>query len=284
VGEVARSIPKINAALEDHQAEYQPTMIEFEGKVFDQTISILIDPRSTLSYISPKVVEQCYLQVVKFRNPLLVQLAKGAKRKVLVKVSNYHLKLAGQCIMAYLNVLPLGSYDILIGMDWLEKHWSLINCKTKTINYMNEEGKRQEIQGILRPLKLRLVTTSKLAKCIRKGCQIYAIQVGYTNSKEKFVSLENMPVVQNFPDVFPEEILGLPPKRDIDFTIELIPGDALVSQAPYRMRIPELTELKMQLQEMLDKKYIRPSVSPWGALVLFVKKKDGTLRMCMDYR
>jgi len=87
---------------------------------------------------------------------------------------------------------------------------------------MDEKGKRQKIQGLLRPLKLRPLTTSQLAKCIRKGCQIYAIQVGYTNSKEKSVSLENIPMVQNFPDVFPEEILGFPLKRDIYFTIELI--------------------------------------------------------------
>ncbi len=83
-------------------------------------------------------------------------------------------------------------------------------------------------------------------------------------------------IVQDFADVFPEEIPGLPPRRDLDFTIELIPGAAPVSRAPYRMSVPELTELKMQLQELLEKKYIRPSVSPWGALVLFVRKKDGT--------
>jgi len=77
--------------------------------------------------------------------------------------------------MADLNVLPLGSYDVLIGMDWLEKCWSLINCKDKTINYIDEESTRQEIQGIRRPLKIRLVTTSQLEKCVRKGCQIYAI-------------------------------------------------------------------------------------------------------------
>ena len=83
--------------------------------------------------------------------------------------------------------------------------------------------------------------------------------------------------------MFPKEILGLLPKRDIDFTIELVPGVAPVSRAPYRMTMPELMELKMQLQEMLDKNYIHPSVSPWGTSVLFVKKKDGTLHMCMDY-
>ena len=84
--------------------------------------------------------------------------------------------------------------------------------------------------------------------------------------------------------MFPDEILGIPPKRDIDFTIDLVPGAAPVSKTPYRMSTPEMLELKMQLQELLEKKYIRLSVSPWGASVLFVKKKDGTLRLCIDYR
>ena len=96
--------------------------------------------------------------------------------------------------------------------------------------------------------------------------------------------LEDYQVLQEFKDVFPDEIPGLPPKRDIDFTIEVVPGAALVSKTPHRMSTPEMLELKMQLQELLEKKYIRLSVSPWGAPVLFVKKKDGTLRLCIDYR
>jgi hypothetical protein len=85
-------------------------------------------------------------------------------------------------------------------------------------------------------------------------------------------------------DVFPEEVPGLPPKRDLDFSIDLVPGAVPTSKVPYRMSTPELVELKVQLKEMLDKGYIRPSVSPWGAPTLFVKKKDGTLRLCIDYR
>ena len=96
--------------------------------------------------------------------------------------------------------------------------------------------------------------------------------------------LEDYQVLQEFRDVFPDEIPGLPPKRDIDFTIELVPGAAPVSKAPYRKSTPEMLELKMQLQELLEKKYIQPSVSPWGAPILFVKKKDGTLRLCIDYK
>ena len=91
--------------------------------------------------------------------------------------------------------------------------------------------------------------------------------------------LEDYHVLQEFRDVFPDEIPGLPPKRDINFTIELVPRAAPMSKTPYRM-----STLEMQLQELLEKKYIRPSVSPWGAPVLFVKKKDGTLRLCIDYR
>jgi len=186
-----------------------------------------------------------FLTAVKFKNPWLVQLATGENRRVMAKVNNCPLKLAGQLVVLDLNVLPKGLYDVLIGIDWLEKCWSLINYKDKTINYVNEEGIREEIQGIQRPLKLRPVTTSEFTKCIQKGCQIYAIQVGYSNSKENNVTLKNIPVVQNFMDVFPEKIMGLPLKRDTDFTIELIPGVVLVSQAPYRMSVLELIELKM---------------------------------------
>jgi len=98
------------------------------------------------------IVERCKLQAVKFKSPRLVQLATGAKRRVLSEVSNCPLKIASQPIIADMNVLHLGSYGILIGMDWLEKHWSLINCKTKTIGFQNEVGVRQEIQGVQKPL------------------------------------------------------------------------------------------------------------------------------------
>ena len=84
--------------------------------------------------------------------------------------------------------------------------------------------------------------------------------------------------------MFVDEIPELPPRREIDFSIDLLPESAPISKSPYQMSLPELTELKIQLQELLDKEYIRPSVSPWGAPFLFVKNKNGTLRLCIDYR
>jgi len=96
--------------------------------------------------------------------------------------------------------------------------------------------------------------------------------------------IEEIPVVSEYPEVFPEDIPKFPPVREIEFAIDLVPGTGPISIAPYRMSPLELEELKTQLEELLAKKFVRPSVSPWGAPVLFVKKKDGSMRLCVDYR
>jgi hypothetical protein len=96
--------------------------------------------------------------------------------------------------------------------------------------------------------------------------------------------LKNFPVVREFVDIFPKELPGFPPERELEFTIELKPGTEPIARTPYRMSMPELQELKMQLKELLDLGLIHPSVSPWGALVIFVRKKDGSWRICIDYR
>jgi hypothetical protein len=98
------------------------------------------------------------------------------------------------------------------------------------------------------------------------------------------MALFDIPMVCEFPDVFLDELLGLPLDRDVEFRIELVPGIAPISRRPYRMPPNELAELKIQLQELLEKGLIRPSLSPWGCPALFVKKKDKSLRMCVDYR
>jgi hypothetical protein len=97
-------------------------------------------------------------------------------------------------------------------------------------------------------------------------------------------NLEDIPVACEFPDVFPEDLSGMPPDRDVEFTIELQSDTTPISRRPYKMTPKELVELKVQLNELLDKGYIRPSSSPWGCPALFVKKKDQSLRLCVDYR
>ena len=115
-----------------------------------------------------------------------------------------------------------------------------------------------------------------------KGCEAYLAYV--VDMEEAESGTSNIPIVCDYSDVFSEELPGLPPRREIEFAIDVVPGAASASITPYRMAPVELKELKLQLQELLEKGFIRLSVSPWGAPMLFVKKKDGTLRLCVDYR
>ncbi|GKE67253.1 putative reverse transcriptase domain-containing protein, partial [Tanacetum coccineum] len=125
-----------------------------------------------------------------------------------------------------------------------------------------------------------------MQKYLLKGCLIFLSH--FTTKKEKDKSkekrLEDVPIVQDFPKVFPEDLSGIPPTRQVEFRIDLIPGAAPVAREHYRLALSEMKELLDQLKELSDKGFIRPSSSPWGAPVLFVKKKDGSFRMCIDYR
>ena len=117
---------------------------------------------------------------------------------------------------------------------------------------------------------------------IRDGCEAYLANIVDISKVSPRVT--DVPVVKEFSDVFLDELPGLPLHREVDFEIETVPGTDLISIAPYRMAPLELKELKKQLEELLEKGFIRPSISPWGAPVLFVKKKDGSMRLCIDYR
>jgi hypothetical protein len=116
---------------------------------------------------------------------------------------------------------------------------------------------------------------------------LYLPQREYINSgiyAIEGIKLKDIPVVCEYPDVFPDDFPGMPPDRDIEFVIELQPGTTRISKRPYPMPPNELAELKVQLQDFLDKGFIRTSASPWGCPALFVKKKDHSLRLCVDYR
>jgi hypothetical protein len=119
-------------------------------------------------------------------------------------------------------------------------------------------------------------------KLIVRGDQAFLAFV-FIPTKQAKKNLEDIPVVCEYPDVFSTDYSGLPPQRKVEFGIECVPGTNLISKAPCRMASSELKELKEQIQELLDKGFI-PSISPWGAPMLFVKKKDGSMKMCIDYR
>ncbi|GJV11617.1 putative reverse transcriptase domain-containing protein [Tanacetum coccineum] len=182
------------------------------------------------------------------------------------------------------NLLPIHmfDFDVILGMDWLASHRATIDCYARTVIFGNVCQPEFVYHGSS-PLKsVKLISAMKARTLISHGCQGFLASVMDTSLESP--NIENLSVVREFADVFPDELPGLPPAREIEFGIELIPGAEPISKAPYRMAPIELKELKEQLQEMLENGFIRPSVSPWGAPVLFVKKKDGSMRLCIDYR
>ncbi|GJU25508.1 putative reverse transcriptase domain-containing protein [Tanacetum coccineum] len=134
--------------------------------------------------------------------------------------------------------------------------------------------------------KLKIISCKKTQKYIQKGCQVYLAQVTSKKAEDKSEEkrVEDVLIIREFLKVFPNDLPRLPPARQVEFQIDLIPGAAPVARTPYRLAPAEMQELSTQLQELFDKGFIRPSSSPWGAPVLFVKKKDGSFRMCIDYR
>nr|GFB37052.1 putative reverse transcriptase domain-containing protein [Tanacetum cinerariifolium] len=134
--------------------------------------------------------------------------------------------------------------------------------------------------------QLNIISCTKTRKYLLKGYPVFLANITTKTIKDKSKEkqLEDVPIVRDFSEVFPEDLPGLPPTRHVEFQIDLIPGAAPVARAPYRLAPFEIKELSYQLQELSDKGFIRPSSSPWGAPVLFVKKKDGSFQMSIDYR
>ena len=166
--------------------------------------------------------------------------------------------------------IELGSFDVVIGMDWLSKHQANIICGERVV-HIPCDNETLVIRGDQSGTRLNIISCIKTLKYIERGC--YAFLAHVTEKKSEERHLEDVPIAREFP----EDLPGLPPNRQIEFQIDLIPGAAPVARAPYRLASSEMQELSNQLQELSDKGFIRPSSSPWGAPVLFVKKKDGSL-------
>ena len=183
---------------------------------------------------------------------------------------------------ADLIALPFREFDLILGINWFSKHRSIIDCDKKTMVLRCSDRSEVIVHGVRYGLMSNVISAMQARRLLRKGCESFLALV--LDSKRGQIELENILAVKDFPDVFPEELPSIPLEREVDLSIEIFSGTTPTSRAPYRMAPTELKKLKIQLQELLDKGFIRPSVSPWGAPVLFVKKKDGTLRMCIDYR
>ncbi|GKD64264.1 hypothetical protein Tco_1306372 [Tanacetum coccineum] len=161
-------------------------------------------------------------------------------------------------------LVELSSFDVIASMDWLAKHHAVIACDEKII---------------------RIPYGDEVLIIEGDGCKGRTqVAARRSDDKPEEKPLEDVPIVRDFSKVFPEDLTGLPPTRQVKFQIKLVPGAAHIARSPYRLALSEMQELSTQLQELFDKGFIRPCSLPWGALVLFVKKKDGSFQMCIDYR
>ncbi|GJU44903.1 putative reverse transcriptase domain-containing protein [Tanacetum coccineum] len=244
------------------EALQDPKVVTGTFSLNNQFATVLFDSGADFSFISTKFAPLLNVEPCTVNPGYVIEIADGKSVEVDKVIRDCKLELGNSLFTIDLIPLGHGSFDVIVGMDWLSKNEAVIVCHEKVVEIPIKEG------GILRVHGERTLGAAK----------------ALMNAKMDEPRISDIPVVRDFTDVFPEDLLGLPPQRQVEFRIDLVPGATPVAKSPYRLAPSEMQELSGQLQELQDKGFIRPSHSPWGAPVLFMKKKDGSFRMCIDYR
>lgn len=266
--------------------------LQFRGQIGHCPAKVMIDSGATDNFISASYVNQFGLRTTRIQGPT-VQLPNGTQCTCTEALQIARLRIGPHHEILALRVLPLEGHEVILGSTWLHKHNPEINWREGTMT-LTTDGSRYTLWSELdyRPQANGLLTAISAARALRKGAEAYLAilravprEDASPEAIKKTYAAEVDHLLSEFQDVFPNDLpAGLPPSREVDHAIELIPGAAPPSRAPYRLSYLELEELKKQIMDLLDKGFIRPSKSPFGAPIVFVKKKDGGLRMCIDYR
>jgi hypothetical protein len=264
-------------------------LIKLSGLVNQYTAVIMVDSGSTSDFISYEYVKQHSLAVKEYKHSKCVWLADGQHHTVNSYVEcELQIGELVECIQ--LGVIPLVDYDVIVGSPWLKRHNPSIDWSTGIVR-VSSQGRQcvLPLHTHSHVATIQMVSAIQMKREVQKGEDMYLVliqdAVEHTSDSKATISGDAAAIISEYKDVFPDELPShLPPVREIDHRIELEPGQNPPSKPTYRMSQPEMDELKKQLVELLDKGYIRESKSPYGAPVLFVKKKDGSMRMCIDYR
>lgn len=241
------------------------TGVEGTITLFHNLVRVLFDTGASHSFISRSVVNALGLTPKLLGVPLTVESPLGNSVKLILVCESCPLLIGNKEFLADLIVLVDNSYDMILGVDWLRCNHAVIDCHGMLVSF-HTPG-----QAVVRH------------RCIKTDATMKFGFLALVERVERVLTLEDVPKVSLYQDVF-QDIVGLPPRRVVEFTIELILGTSPISKAPYRMAPTELKELKIQIDDLVAQGFIRPSTSPWGAPVLFVMKKNHTLRLCVDYR
>ncbi|XP_052723888.1 uncharacterized protein LOC108343993 [Vigna angularis] len=262
-------------AITGAEAARSGTLITSTCFLFGKPCVVLYDSGATHSFISKACVEKLGLVESELQFDLVVSTPAAGGIKTSTACVRCPIEVEGRRYKVNLICLPLQDLEVILGMDWLATNRILIDCGKKELVFPGEEEEELSLDR------------GQLKEDIMEGASCFLIMTYEDNEVERSSNDESSggrTVVDDFPDVFPDEVPGLPPIREVEFTIDLVTTAAPISVQPYRMAPAELVELKRQIEELMDKRFIRPSVSPWGAPVLLVKKKDGSSRLCIDYR
>ena len=230
--------------------------------VYDLHAYALVDPGATHSFILVLFTERHQIESQPIDGRMVVSVPNGDTMISEKIVPGSRLVIQNKDFPADLIVLGIHDFDIVLGMDWLSKYRATLDCYKKEVRLVRPEEPGVIFRGIRREIAPSIINSMTASKMLRKGCQGYLAFV--VDRRQEGTQLEDIPIVKEFPDVFPDDISGLPPDREVEFTIDLIPGTEPISIPLYRMFPAELRELKARLEELLSKGFIRPSISPWG--------------------
>lgn len=243
----------------------------------------LIDSGATHSFVSVAFVIKLSDLPVIAEHFFDVMLPSGERLHLNCVLPKCVVAVKGRDLEIDFIVMEMNGYEVILGMDWLFRHFATINCRTRIVEFKPPNEEAYFLQAIKKAERMPIVSSIEARRLLNMGCDVYLASIVDVQRQPK-KELEEILVIQNFPEVFLDDLPGLPPDREIEFVIDTYPGAEPAFKNPYRMAPAELKELKIQLEELVNKGFVRPSFSPWGAPVLFVKKKDGSLRMCIDYR
>ncbi|GJU44622.1 putative reverse transcriptase domain-containing protein [Tanacetum coccineum] len=257
-------------AVKDVEQAQGPNVVTSTFLLNNRYFSMLFDSGSDKSFINASLTHLFDIKPERISTSYEVELADGSIVSTNTILKGCTLTLVNHLFKIDLMPIELGTFDVIIGMDWLVALDTVIVCGKKEV-LISVKNRTLVVKGDSHSSQLKVISGIKAKKCIERGCHLFLAHVTEKEKSEK--RLEDVPVIRNFLEVFPDDLSGLPPPRQVEFKIDLVPGVAPVARAPYRLAPSEMKELSEQLKELLEKGFIRPSSSPWGAPVqVYIQK------------